>query len=95
MLDVTNLPSLVNNSEKRLRLGLVFLINIGKIIVPGIPLSIKDKEMLVLRFSENLRTIYNFYNNLNASRITDKRKLWQTIQPNCSDKLFKFSKLRE
>ena len=33
MLDVTNLPSWVNNSEKRLWLGLVFLINIGKIIV--------------------------------------------------------------
>ena len=57
MLDVTNVPSLVNNSENRLQLRLVFLINIGKIIVPRIPLSIKDKEMLVLRFSENLRRI--------------------------------------
>ena len=43
MLDVTNLPWRVNNSEKQLQLGLVFLINIGKIIVSEISLLIKDK----------------------------------------------------
>ena len=31
----------------------------------------------------------NFYNNLNVKRITDHRKFWQTIKPNCTDKTLK------
>ena len=31
----------------------------------------------------------NFCNNLNVKRITDNRKFWQTIKPNCTDKTLK------
>ena len=34
----------------------------------------------LLRKSKN-----NFYNNLNVKRMTDNRKFWQTIKPNCTD----------
>ena len=38
----------------------------------------------LLRKSKN-----NFYNNLNAKRMTDNRKFWQTIKPNCTDQTLK------
>ena len=47
---LTNCPSWVNSSKKRLWLGLIFLINLGKIIVPEISLPIKNKEIFVLSF---------------------------------------------
>ena len=31
----------------------------------------------------------NFYNNFNVKGITDNRKFWQTIKPNCTDKTLK------
>ena len=30
-----------------------------------------------------------FYNNLNVKRITDNRRFWQTIKPNCTAKTLK------
>ena len=38
----------------------------------------------LLRKSKN-----NFYNNLNVKRMTDNRKFWQTIKPNCTDQTLK------
>ena len=31
----------------------------------------------------------NFYNNLNVKRLTDNRRFWQTIKPNCTAKTLK------
>ena len=85
ILDVTNLPSWVNNSQKRFWQGLIFLINIGKIIVPEISLPVKTNLCVkLLRKSKK-----DFYSNLNVKRITDSRKFWQTIKPNFTEKTIK------
>ena len=91
MLDVTNLSSWVNNSEKRLWLGLVLLINLGKIIVPAISLPIKHNEIFVLTFSENLRRISDII--LAIENLEKLRKFWQTIESNFTDKTLKDEKI--
>ena len=54
--------------------------------MPEIPLPIKYKEIFCVKL---LRKSKNFYNNLNVKRMTDNRKFWQTIKPNCVDKTLK------
>ena len=50
MLGVTNLPSLIKDSEEQLWPGRAFSINKGKIIAPEISLPIKARYIFVLSF---------------------------------------------
>ena len=55
--------------------------------MPEIPLPIKYKEIFCVRLLRKSKK--NFYNNLDVKRMTDNRKFWQTITPNCIYKTLK------
>ena len=55
--------------------------------MPEIPLPIKYKEIFCVRLLRKSKK--NFYNNLDVKRMTDNRKFWQTIKPNCIYKTLK------
>ena len=48
----------------------------------GNPFAYKIQRIFCVKL---LRKSKNFYNNLNVKRMTDNRKFWQTIKPNCTD----------
>ena len=53
----------------------------------GNPFAYKRQRNLCVKLLRNSKKF--FYNILNVKRITDKRKLWQTIKPNFTDKTLK------
>ena len=53
----------------------------------GNPFAYKRQRNLCVKLLRNSKKF--FYNILNVKRITDKRKFWQTIKPNFTDKTLK------
>ena len=83
-----NQSSFVNKQlRKAIMNGIRLLNKCRKDNSAGNPFAYKRQRNLCIKLLRHSKKF--FYNILNVKRITDKRKFWQTIKPNFTDKTLK------